>query len=115
MGIPRRCSSVSSPIPDCIKTLGVFIAPSDMITSRATRIRWVRPPQKISTPVTRFPSKVSRVTNAPLSCCEAQKLFGLFDAGHREVRRIKQSHLHEQCSLVPPHVLIRDFPVLAFH
>jgi hypothetical protein len=36
-------------------------------------------------------------TSVPfLPCCDAQKLFGLFDASYRQVRRIKQSHLHKQ-------------------
>ena len=32
--MPSRCNSALSPIPDCINTLGVLIAPSDRITSR---------------------------------------------------------------------------------
>ena len=38
-------------------------------------------------------------------------LSGLFDPDHRQVRRVQQSDLDEQRSLVPPDVLMRNFPV----
>jgi len=47
--------------------------------------------------------------------CDAQKLLGLFDASHRQLGWIKQSHLHKQRALVPPDVLVCDFRVLEFH
>jgi len=50
-----------------------------------------------------------------VSLCGAQQLSGLLDARHRQLRRIQQSDLYEQRGLVPPGVLVRNFPVLEFH
>src|SRR5262249_15829596 len=40
---------------------------------------------------------------------------GLFDTHDRQVRWIQQPHLHKQRGLVPPDVLMRNFPILEFH
>ena len=42
-GIPRRRNSSSCPMPDCISTFGVLIAPNDKTTSSPANIRWCLP------------------------------------------------------------------------
>ena len=41
--IPCRCNSVWSPMPDCISTFGVCIAPRDSTTSDPAPTHWILP------------------------------------------------------------------------
>ena len=50
-----------------------------------------------------------------VSLRNGQQLLGLFDPDHRQLRWIQQSDLDEQRGLVPPDVLMGNFPVLEFH
>ncbi len=63
-GIPCDFSSSSGPIPDRIRTFGVFIAPGDSKVSQCPRNWRRRPSISTSTPRARFPSKMRRVTSA---------------------------------------------------
>src|SRR5215472_13788805 len=44
-----------------------------------------------------------------------QQPSGLLDTHDWQFSRIQESHLYEQRCLVPPDVLVRDFPVFEFH
>jgi len=61
-GMLNCLSCSASPMPDCISNRGVWIAPNETTTSRLAATRLVFPSVAISTPVTRFPSKIRRVT-----------------------------------------------------
>src|SRR5215813_6561833 len=64
---PARVNWLSSPIPDCIRTFGVLIAPSETTISQRAAIRRDWPSRKNSTPTACLPSNTTRVTSAPVS------------------------------------------------
>jgi hypothetical protein len=53
--------------PDCMSTLGVWIAPRDRTTAEPARTLRGSPRRRNSTPVARVPVRATRVTSASVS------------------------------------------------